>query len=125
MADNRTVNDSITAAFPSRASVGNAIAKRIGERCPGWRFESKPQVWIATDTDEDYEGRSVKITAGMAAFATPFEMVERNVINVVTFGPIGDVRIQLPELVDRGDVDRVVNTLTAAGVIPDEHGMNH
>ncbi|WP_341719853.1 hypothetical protein QQG74_09205 [Micromonospora sp. FIMYZ51] len=113
-------------AGPTTAAGG--LAKMIHRRVPHWTVTTNGAAWTITDPDDDYDRRAA-IDATTNQHHRP---VDPRTPRAWKRGPLVvgcnrgiEVRVQLPETVDGGDLRRVIDALVAVGVLPDEHGINH
>lgn len=110
------------------ATAAFDLARMILQRVPNWTVTIHGDAWTTTDPDDDYT-RHVTIDATKNQHHEP---VDPRTARAWRRGPLViavahdmEIRLQLPEMVDRTDLRRVVTAATAIGALPDEHGMTH
>jgi hypothetical protein len=110
------------------STPAGTLANWISERVPTWHREFHPGgggkdggVWIFRDDDEDYQGVFIMIDARVRWFIEKPAVDEGPLIT----GRANDVvvRVQLTEVVDSGDMRRVLAVLEAASVLPTAEGL--
>lgn len=108
------------------ASAAFDLARMILHRVPNWTVTIDRDMWTVTDPGDDYS-RHVTVDATRNQH---HEAVDPRIARAWRRGPLVianghdmEIRLQLPELVDRTDLRRVIAAATAIGALPDEDGM--
>lgn len=105
-------------------TAADDLAARIRQRVPLWTEQQpEPGLWRFTDGDPDWGGRFV-IVDGREGRTLTCPLVPGH------YGPSlagmasgRSVHVDLPSLVDAGDLLRALGALEIIGALPNRHGM--
>lgn len=107
-------------------TAADDLARRIREHVPLWQEQTpEPGLWRFSDGDPDYGGRYVIVDGREDRTLTCALAPGHYGPTLAAMAKGRSVHIDLPSLVDSGDLLAAMAAAAAIGALPDERGMNN